>query len=81
MKHSPERAFAIWLRCAVGDAGGGTESCSTSPLGPVRYIVSLARRPEHLVRVKILLGAGASQRDVQLPVWNALYQVRDFSST
>jgi predicted metalloprotease with PDZ domain len=29
--------------------------------------------------VKILLSPGASERDVQLPVWNALYQVRDFS--
>ncbi len=54
-------------------------SPSSSPAGPVRYIVSLANRPEHLVRVKILLSPGASERDVQLPVWNALYQVRDFS--
>ena len=46
---------------------------------PVRYIVSLANRPEHLVEVKMLLGPGASERDLQLPVWNALYQVRDFS--
>lgn len=46
---------------------------------PVRYIVSLANRPQHLVRVKISLGSGPSERDVQLPVWNALYQVRDFS--
>ncbi len=27
----------------------------------------------------MLLGPGASERDLQLPVWNALYQVRDFS--
>ena len=45
----------------------------------MRYVVSLANRPEHLVEVKILLGPGASERDLQLPVWNALYQVRDFS--
>jgi predicted metalloprotease with PDZ domain len=45
----------------------------------VRYVVSLANRPEHMVGVKIVLGPGASERDVQLPVWNALYQVRDFS--
>ena len=32
-----------------------------------------------MVRVKIVLGPGASERDVQLPVWYALYQVRDFS--
>jgi predicted metalloprotease with PDZ domain len=39
----------------------------------------LDNRPDHLVEVKILLGPGASERDLQLPVWNALYQVRDFS--
>ncbi len=42
-------------------------------------MVDLADRPQHLVRVKILLGPGASERDLQLPVWNAVYQVRDFS--
>jgi predicted metalloprotease with PDZ domain len=46
---------------------------------PIRYIVSLANRPEHLVKVKILLGPGTPERDLQLPVWNALYQIRDFS--
>ena len=58
---------------------GAQNSLSTSQTAPVRYIVSLANRLEHLVRVRILLGPGPSQRDVQLPVWNALYQVRDFS--
>jgi predicted metalloprotease with PDZ domain len=54
---------------------------SQAPLrpAPVRYMVSLANRPQHLVRVKILLGPGAPEHDLQLPVWNALYQVRDFS--
>ena len=50
-----------------------------APSAPVRYMVDLADRPQHLVRVKILLGPGASERDLQLPVWNAVYQVRDFS--
>ena len=36
-------------------------------------------RREHLVKVKILLAPGASERDLQLPVWNALYQIRDFA--
>jgi len=51
----------------------------SSSHAPVRYVVSLDNRPDHLVEVKILLGPGASERDLQLPVWNALYQVRDFS--
>ncbi|MGH9547488.1 MAG: M61 family metallopeptidase [Terriglobales bacterium] len=50
-----------------------------APSVQVRYLVDLADRPQHLVRVKILLGPGASERDLQLPVWNAVYQVRDFS--
>jgi predicted metalloprotease with PDZ domain len=58
---------------------GAQNFLSTSQTVPVRYIVSLASRPGHLLRVRLLLGPGASERDVQLPVWNALYQVRDFS--
>ncbi|MGA8311613.1 MAG: PDZ domain-containing protein [Terriglobales bacterium] len=50
-----------------------------SPTPTVRYIVSLAGAPEHLVRVKMILEPGTPERDLQLPVWNALYQVRDFA--
>jgi predicted metalloprotease with PDZ domain len=45
----------------------------------IRYSVCLARRADHLVSVTIDLPAGPSERELQLPVWNALYQVRDFS--
>ena len=51
----------------------------SSSHAPVRYVVSLDNRPDHVVEVKIVLGPGASERDLQLPVWNALYQIRDFS--
>ncbi len=50
-----------------------------SAYASTEYVVSLADPDQHLVEVKILLPDGASQRDLQLPVWNALYQVRDFS--
>jgi len=43
------------------------------------YTISLANAEQHLVEVQILLPEGAAQRELQLPVWNALYQVRDFS--
>src|SRR5579863_869256 len=46
---------------------------------PVTYTVALASPAQHLVEVKITLPPGGSQRDLQLPVWNALYQVRDFA--
>ena len=44
-----------------------------------RLYVSLASPEQHLVDVQIILPAGPAQRELQLPVWNALYQIRDFS--
>jgi predicted metalloprotease with PDZ domain len=44
----------------------------------VRYAVSLADPVRHLVRVSMELPPGPDT-EVQLPVWNALYQVRDFA--
>jgi predicted metalloprotease with PDZ domain len=45
----------------------------------VAYTVSLSSPEQHLVEVQILLPEGAAQRELQLPVWNALYQIRDFA--
>jgi predicted metalloprotease with PDZ domain len=56
-----------------GKVGGSTQQ------QPIRYTVSLARAADHLVEVDIEIPSGAVTRDVQLPVWNALYQVRDFA--
>jgi len=46
---------------------------------PIEYTVKLADAQRHLVHVHIHLPEGAAERDLQLPVWNALYQVRDFA--
>ena len=61
--------------------------CATSvlaqpPAHPAPYVaynVSLADPPSHIVRVEVTLQPGPDQRDLQLPVWNALYEVRDFA--
>lgn len=45
----------------------------------VSYTVKLSAPEQHLVEVQIILPTGATQRELQLPVWNALYQVRDFA--
>ncbi len=45
----------------------------------LEYEVSLAAPASHLVGVKLQLPPGAAERVLQLPVWNALYQIRDFS--
>lgn len=43
------------------------------------YTISLDSPAEHLVQVQIILPPGPATRELQLPVWNALYQIRDFS--
>jgi predicted metalloprotease with PDZ domain len=43
------------------------------------YTVSLESLERHLVQVQIILPPGPALRELQLPVWNALYQVRDFA--
>ncbi len=47
--------------------------------GVVGYTISLSSPEQHLIGVKITLPSGAAQRELQLPVWNALYQIRDFA--
>lgn len=56
-----------------------TRAQETPQSAPVIYTVSLAKASMHLVDVQIDLPPGAAERDLQLPVWYALYQVRDFS--
>src|SRR6267154_2209984 len=45
----------------------------------IAYTVTLASPEQHLVEVQITLPEGPDQRELQLPVWNALYQIRDFA--
>src|SRR5690348_14364197 len=45
----------------------------------VRYTVTLADPVRHLVQVTMELPPGRESHELQLPVWNALYQVRDFT--
>ncbi|HXY50436.1 MAG TPA: hypothetical protein VEI01_13355 [Terriglobales bacterium] len=47
----------------------------------VRYTVSLKHSQDHLLHIRIELGPGDNQRQIQLPVWNALYQIRDFAQS
>jgi predicted metalloprotease with PDZ domain len=43
------------------------------------YTVSLVSPEQHLAEVQIILPEGSALRELQLPVWNALYQIRDFA--
>jgi predicted metalloprotease with PDZ domain len=45
----------------------------------IRYTLVLGDPEQHLVHVKLDIPPGPAEHDLQLPVWNALYQVRDFA--
>ena len=79
MSHHAARARKIALGCSLLACVLLAQRSTAADTGAIRYNVSLAQATEHLVHVQIVLPAGAAERDLQLPVWNALYQVRDFS--
>lgn len=45
----------------------------------VRYTVTLFNLDQHLLHIKVQIPPGQDEHDLQLPVWNALYQIRDFA--
>jgi predicted metalloprotease with PDZ domain len=46
----------------------------------IRYEVSLAHPEQHLFHVAMTIPDVSDQVTIQMPAWNALYQIRDFSS-
>jgi predicted metalloprotease with PDZ domain len=61
-------------------ASAAAPAASPEPVrAPIEYTVKLADAQNHLVHVRIHLPEGGAERALQLPVWNALYQVRDFA--
>ncbi|HTD21549.1 MAG TPA: PDZ domain-containing protein [Terriglobales bacterium] len=46
---------------------------------PVDYTISLSKPYEHLLHVHMHIPGTTAERDVQLPTWNTLYQIRDFA--
>lgn len=57
----------------------GTAPFVANASATTAYTISLSNPARHLVDVRISLPPGSAQRELQLPVWNALYQVRDFA--
>ena len=71
MRSNPTRCAVLFGLFALLAA-----ACAASD---VAYTVSLDSPEQHLVQVEIVLAAGPAVRELQLPVWNALYQIRDFA--
>ena len=55
-------------------------ACCSSLQATIRYEVSLAHPEQHLLHVTMTIPDVADEVLVQIPAWNALYQIRDFSS-
>jgi predicted metalloprotease with PDZ domain len=64
----------VWM-CA----SGATLAAQGPNPAELRYTVSLEAYQDRLVHVQMELPPGAPTRRIELPVWNALYQVRDFA--
>jgi predicted metalloprotease with PDZ domain len=85
VKHSRSKFLLILLLLCLSQALAQTAAAPFAPVAkphrqPVLYIISLAKRSQHLVHVEARFPTMLPMsRDVQLPVWNALYQVRDFA--
>jgi predicted metalloprotease with PDZ domain len=69
--HALRRALQVVLCTAI--------LAAFSAASDVAYTVSLESPERHLVQVQIILPPGEATRELQFPVWNALYQVRDFA--
>ena len=54
--------------------------CSPGASGAVRYTVSLAHPEQHLFRVSMEVPEVRGEVKLQMAAWNALYEIRDFSS-
>ena len=72
--HSRGARFFAFLTLLVGFAW-----CS-SLHATIRYEVSLAHPEQHLFHVTMTIPDVDNEILIQIPAWNALYQIRDFSS-
>src|SRR5437660_1640181 len=78
-RHSSLARFLLLAICIAPLKQAVCAQTTATSTAPIQYTVTLADLSAHKVHVTINLAPGASERDLQLPVWNALYQVRDFS--
>jgi predicted metalloprotease with PDZ domain len=72
----------LWLQKALVIAAtvwGILLACGTPAAATIRYTVSLAQPEEQLLHVTMTVPDVKGELIVQLPAWNALYQIRDFS--
>ena len=52
--------------------------CAARAAQPIHYLVDLTSTDSHLVQVAMNIPEASAGTEVQIPAWNALYQIRDF---
>jgi predicted metalloprotease with PDZ domain len=52
--------------------------CAAWASQPVHYLVDLTSTDSHLVQVTMEIPDASAGTEIQIPAWNALYQIRDF---
>src|ERR1700690_2497701 len=67
----------VWIR-ALGLALLVFVACPAR--ATIDYAVSIAHPERHIFEVTMTVPAVRDQLTLQMPAWNALYQIRDFSS-
>ncbi|HZD30964.1 MAG TPA: PDZ domain-containing protein [Candidatus Angelobacter sp.] len=74
----------VWLGVCSASALGRTPVTCASPSSttpqPTEYFVSLADNANHIAHVSIRFTEASGAVILNMPVWNALYQVRDFAA-
>ena len=71
--------FVFAARASAATPVTCASPASAQPV-PTEYFVSLADPGKHLGHVSIRLREGDGVRTLEMPVWNALYQVRNFAA-
>jgi predicted metalloprotease with PDZ domain len=70
----------VFAACAFAATPVTCASPASVQPQPTEYFVSLADPAKHLAHVSIRLREGDGVRTLEMPVWNALYQVRNFAA-
>lgn len=68
-----------WVRAAIVAAVMGL-SWAGAARAEIRYTISLEHPEQHLFRVTMEVPEVQGEVKLQIPAWNALYEIRDFSS-
>ncbi len=59
--------------------GAAAMAQQAAPKEGIAYTIGLKDPVHHLLEIQLQIPAGVPTHDLQLPVWNATYQIRDFS--